>query len=173
MLYVHRWSSMSAVETPSLRAGAVTPRASWSLTLRRFWAEEDWCPSAAVKRQVRNQLIEVCTGGKILPMFLFSSFGQHVIEIWYWRYIVLSAVTICSHSDFMLRSSSCPSLSSCMSCVKTDPYERFNFCQSTSFDWALLESKYFFHFSLQVVERERGSCVHVFTSSLVGLSRNM
>lgn len=66
MFYVHRWSSMTGVETPSQRAGAVMPRASWPPTLRKFWVEEDWCPLAAVKPQVRNQLITVFLSGHII-----------------------------------------------------------------------------------------------------------
>lgn len=68
MFYVHRWSSMTGVETPSQRAGAVTPRASWPPTLRKFWMEEDWFPLAAVKPQVRNQLITVFLSGHMISV---------------------------------------------------------------------------------------------------------
>lgn len=57
---VCRWSSMRDGVTPSLRAGGVTTRVSWPLTPRRFWMEEDWCPSEAARKQVKSALVKRC-----------------------------------------------------------------------------------------------------------------
>lgn len=51
---VYRWSFMSAVETPFLRAGAATLRESLQQTPRESWLEEGWCLLVAAKPQVRR-----------------------------------------------------------------------------------------------------------------------
>lgn len=77
----HRWSSMTDVEIPSLKAGAATLKASWAQTPRRFWTEEDWCPSEAARPQVR-----------VRPINIFSIFPtDECFCVW----LIISSFTLC------------------------------------------------------------------------------
>lgn len=85
----HRWSSMTDVEIPSLKAGAATLKASWARTPRRFWAGEDWCPSEAARQQVGVGPIHVssilltdgCFCG-IVYIFMTQPFVLNVFSVW-------------------------------------------------------------------------------------------
>lgn len=64
----HRWSSMTDVEIPFLKAGAATLMGSWAQTPRRFWTEVDWCPSEAARPRVR---VSFCRMNRLFLAQLF------------------------------------------------------------------------------------------------------
>lgn len=99
----HRWSSMTDVEIPSLKAGAATLKASWARTPRRFWTGEDWCPSEAARPQVgvgpipvsSIHLTDGCFSGIVLIVLnVLSVWPQEgtkaTVWEWWWRCFVAS-----------------------------------------------------------------------------------
>lgn len=98
----HRWSSMTDVEIPSLKAGAATLKESWARTPRRFWTGEDWFPSEAARPQVPSiPPTDGCCCGTVylvvtqpIVLKVFSVWPQEATKVmdweWWWRCFVAS-----------------------------------------------------------------------------------